>query len=98
VTAILGTQHLARFQLKSVALDLPELQGKPEEVAREKARSAARLVEGPVLVEDTSLCFRALNGLPGCYIKDFLGAVGHDGLNRMLQASLGCEGSAPPGD
>ena len=28
--------------------------------------------------------FHALNGLPGPYIKDFLGHVGHDGLNRML--------------
>ena len=25
-------------------------------------------VEGPVLVEDTCLCFNALNGLPGPYM------------------------------
>ena len=37
-----------------------------------------------MLVEDTSLCFNALGGLPGVYIKWFLEAVGHDGLNRML--------------
>lgn len=36
------------------------------------------------LVEDTCLCFNALNGLPGPYIKWFLDKVGHDGLNRML--------------
>jgi inosine triphosphate pyrophosphatase len=35
-------------------------------------------------VEDTSLCFNALGGLPGVYIKWFLAKLGHDGLNRML--------------
>lgn len=38
----------------------------------------------PTLVEDTSLCFNALGGLPGPYIKWFLEKCGHDGMNRML--------------
>jgi inosine/xanthosine triphosphate pyrophosphatase family protein len=42
------------------------------------------LRSGPALVEDTSLCFNALGGLPGVYIKWFLQKLGHDGLNRML--------------
>lgn len=36
------------------------------------------------LIEDTCLCFNALNGLPGPYIKWFLEKIGHDGLNNML--------------
>ena len=36
------------------------------------------------MVEDTSLCFNAYQGLPGPYIKWFLQKLGHDGLNRML--------------
>ena len=36
------------------------------------------------MVEDTCLCFVALKGLPGPYIKWFLEKLGHDGLNRML--------------
>lgn len=36
------------------------------------------------MVEDTSLCFNAMGGLPGPYIKWFLQRLGHDGLNRML--------------
>jgi inosine triphosphate pyrophosphatase len=36
------------------------------------------------MVEDTSLCFNALGGLPGVYIKWFLEKLGHDGLNRLL--------------
>lgn len=37
-----------------------------------------------VMVEDTSLCFNAMHGLPGPYIKWFLEKLGHDGLNKML--------------
>ncbi|KNC81072.1 Ham1 family protein, partial [Sphaeroforma arctica JP610] len=43
-------------------------------------------VGGPVLVEDTSLCFNALGGLPGPYIKWFLDKTGHTGLNNLLMA------------
>ncbi|EKX32894.1 hypothetical protein GUITHDRAFT_120918 [Guillardia theta CCMP2712] len=67
-------------------IDLPELQGAPEDVSREKCRLAAKQVKGPVLVEDTSLCFNALNGLPGVYIKWFLEGIGHEGLNNLLAA------------
>jgi inosine triphosphate pyrophosphatase len=84
VVAIIGTEHSHRFVIDSVALDLPELQGEPEDVSREKCRMAAQQIEGPVLVEDTSLCFHALGGLPGVYIKWFLAKLGLDGLNRML--------------
>ncbi|KAL9690007.1 hypothetical protein QQ045_010400 [Rhodiola kirilowii] len=71
---------------QSLKLDLPELQGEPEDISREKARLAAKEVNGPVLVEDTCLCFNALKGLPGPYIKWFLQKTGHEGLNNMLMA------------
>ncbi|KAK1290321.1 Inosine triphosphate pyrophosphatase [Acorus calamus] len=61
VRAILGDS----IPLQSLKLDLPELQGEPEEISKDKARMAAKEVNGPVLVEDTCLCFNALNGLPG---------------------------------
>lgn len=41
-------------------------------------------VNGPVIVEDTCLCFNALGGMPGPYIKWFLSALGPDGLPRLL--------------
>lgn len=72
------------FQVEGLKLDLPELQGEPEEISREKCRIAAQQVGGAVMVEDTSLCFNALKGLPGPYIKWFLGKLGHEGLNRLL--------------
>ena len=79
---------------------MPELQGEPESIARDKVLRAAEVVraaarrrrwrvprhgdsaersslhariplpqvQGPVLVEDTCLCFNALKGLPGPYM------------------------------
>ncbi|CAF4242594.1 unnamed protein product, partial [Rotaria magnacalcarata] len=61
----------------------PEYQGEAEDITKEKATFAAQRINGPVLVEDTSLCFNALHGLPGPYIKWFLDKLGHDGLNKM---------------
>ncbi|KAG0296895.1 hypothetical protein BGZ96_008250 [Linnemannia gamsii] len=72
------------FQLESVNIDLPELQGTNQEIALEKCRQASKIVNGPVFVEDTGLGFNALNGLPGPYIKWFLEGVGLEGLNKML--------------
>mmetsp|Transcript_11724 Transcript_11724/g.17763 ORF Transcript_11724/g.17763 Transcript_11724/m.17763 type:complete len:631 (+) Transcript_11724:59-1951(+) len=72
------------YRIVSRKLDLPELQGSPEEVSKEKCRLAAEQIKGPVIVEDTSLCFNALGGLPGVYIKWFLEKTGHEGLNNLL--------------
>uniref|UniRef100_A0ABI8AJJ0 Inosine triphosphatase n=1 Tax=Felis catus TaxID=9685 RepID=A0ABI8AJJ0_FELCA len=41
-------------------------------------------VQGPVLVEDTCLCFNALGGLPGPYIKWFLEKLKPEGLHQLL--------------
>ena len=38
----------------------------------------------PVFVEDTSLCFNALNELPGPYINDFLKKLGNKKLAGLL--------------
>ena len=65
---------------------VPEYQGESEDISKEKAKIAAERIQGPVLVEDTSLCFNALHGLPGPYIKWFLDKLGHDGLNKLLAA------------
>jgi inosine/xanthosine triphosphate pyrophosphatase family protein len=44
-------------------------------------------VQGAVMVEDTSLCFNALGGLPGPYIKWFLEKTGHEGLNNLVHSA-----------
>ncbi|XP_064428963.1 inosine triphosphate pyrophosphatase isoform X6 [Mirounga angustirostris] len=65
-------------------IDLPEYQGEPDEISIQKCREAARQVRGPVLVEDTCLCFNALGGLPGPYIKWFLDKLKPEGLYQLL--------------
>ncbi|KPP68829.1 inosine triphosphate pyrophosphatase-like [Scleropages formosus] len=63
---------------------MPEYQGEPDEISRQKCQEAARQVDGPVIVEDTCLCFRALGGLPGPYIKWFLDKLKPEGLYKLL--------------
>lgn len=47
---------------------VPELQASPEELAKLKCMEAYAKAGVPVITEDTSLCFNALNGLPGPYM------------------------------
>ena len=84
VIAILAAGQELPFEVEAIKLDLPELQGEPEEIAKEKCRLAAKEAGCAVMVEDTCLCFHAMKGLPGPYIKWFLEKLGHDGLNKML--------------
>lgn len=64
-----------------------------EEVAEKKCRAAEalmiqlhgdRAIGTLVMVEDTSLSFHALNGMPGPYIRWFLSAMGVQDLPRLL--------------
>lgn len=82
VIAILG----ANFPRKLVAqkVDLPELQGEIDDICTKKCKEAAREIEGPVIVEDTCLCFNGLKGLPGPYIKWFLEKLQPEGLHKLL--------------
>ncbi|CAI7621550.1 unnamed protein product [Penicillium glandicola] len=73
-------------QLSNQNIEILEIQGSLEEIARDKCQKAAIAVNGPVLTEDSALEFRALKGLPGPYIKWFYSALGHDGLCKLLAA------------
>ena len=73
------------YELIDQKIDLPELQGDPEEIAVEKCKIAASSVKGSVFIEDTSLCFNALSGLPGAYIKwyvNYIYITSNDGVIR----------------
>ncbi|CAL1544335.1 unnamed protein product [Lymnaea stagnalis] len=74
------------YKVENQDIDLPEYQGEPEDIARAKCELAAQHVKGPVLVEDVSLCFNALGGMPGPYIKWFLMKIGPAGLYKMLES------------
>nr|XP_046917916.1 inosine triphosphate pyrophosphatase-like [Dermatophagoides farinae] len=96
ITFITGNKHKlneiiniigdnSMFQIVHRKIDLPEYQGDLEFIVEEKCKSAIRIVNGPVLVEDTSLNITALKGLPGPYIKWFMDAIGADGLPRIIK-------------
>lgn len=78
--------ELPDVEVKQINLDLPELQGEPEEIVRGKLKLALEQSRGPLIVEDTSLCFNALEGLPGPYIKSFLTKLKPEGLHKMLNS------------
>ncbi|XP_043844334.1 inosine triphosphate pyrophosphatase-like [Dromiciops gliroides] len=82
VVQILGDKFTCHLVPQKI--DLPEYQGEPDEISIQKCREAARQVQWPVLVEDTCLCFNALGGLPGPYIKWFLKKLKSEGLYQLL--------------
>lgn len=65
-------------------IDTPEYQGEAEYVAIEKAKLMYNKIKLPLLTEDSSFCFNALNGLSGPYIKSFQSKIGAIGLYNML--------------
>jgi inosine triphosphate pyrophosphatase len=93
VTFITGNQgkadYLARYlghPVEHVKLDLDELQSMDLKVIVEhKVRQAYDIIKTPVIVEDVSLEFTALNGLPGPFIKFFVDHVPFETICSMLE-------------
>ena len=55
-------------------------------IAKDKALLGSQLANMPCLVEDTSLQFTALGGMPGPYIKWFQDRLKSEGLYKILTA------------
>lgn len=67
--------------IERLDIDLPEIQHSDAHTILEtKLEEAAKRYEGEFMVEDTSLYFDCLNGLPGPLIKWFLKHLGAQGL------------------
>ena len=72
-------------EIEHEKLELDELQSTDLHVIVEhKLKQAFEIVQAPVLVEDVSLVFAALNDLPGPYIKWFVEKSGDVACCRML--------------
>lgn len=67
VKKILGDHGLGKYEdLVNKSIDLPELQAETNrEITIKKCEEAFNIVQGPVIVEDTGLHFKAMNDLPG---------------------------------
>jgi inosine triphosphate pyrophosphatase len=93
ITFITGNQgkadYLAKYLDHPVAhtkLDLDELQSMDLHVIVEhKVRQAYEKIGKPVLVEDVSLEFDALNGLPGPFIRFFVDHVPFETICEMIK-------------
>eukprot|EP00758_Cryptobia_borreli_P004617 Tbor_TRINITY_DN4488_c0_g3::TRINITY_DN4488_c0_g3_i1::g.8100::m.8100/K01519/ITPA; inosine triphosphate pyrophosphatase len=81
-----GKRDGVSTEIKVMKLDLPEIQEIcPKKIAKAKALEAFRIVKEPVLIEDTSLYYKPMNGLPGPLIKWFLQSIGREGIYKMTR-------------
>ena len=82
INKILGTNH------KVSKISIPEIQSLDlDEVITQKAKAAHRIIKKPVLVEDISFEIKALNGLPGTFVKFFLEKLGTEGTVKLIGRS-----------
>ncbi len=77
------------FPVEHVALDMPELQTMDmEAIVTAKAEVAYAILKRPLIVEDASLSFASLNGLPGPFTKFFLQAGGPELLSHLADLHI----------
>ena len=92
VTFITGNQDKADFLAKNLGieidhlkLDLDEIQSFDlKKVVENKAKSAYEIVKSPVIVDDVSVEFKALGGMPGPFIKFMLERMSFEEMCRLF--------------
>lgn len=78
-------QEILGIHIEGIGLDIAETQSlEPKKVAVNKALAYFQKLQQPLFVEDVSLTFNSLNGLPGPYIDGFFTALGNEGLIKIL--------------
>lgn len=95
LTFITGNQHKADYLAKWLnmpvahqKLELDEIQSTDlRQVVEHKVRQAYQQLQKPVLVEDVSLEFHGLNGLPGPFVKWFLEGLGDQKLADLAHST-----------
>lgn len=78
-------ESILGVKVVGTSLEIDEIQSlDPEKVALAKAKAYFSKLKKAVFVEDTSLSFSVLGGLPGPYISDFLKSIGNEGLVKLV--------------
>lgn len=72
--------------IESQKIELPELQGTIEEIAKQKAKIATEKLKYPCIIDDTGLSLIALGGMPGPYIKHFLDSMPLENIPKLLDS------------
>jgi len=92
ITFITGNAKKAEYLEKYLGvpishqkIDLDEIQSLDlKRIVEHKARQAYEILKRPVLVEDVSLEFMALGGLPGPFIKFFIDNMSFETICSIL--------------
>lgn len=92
ITFITGNQDKADYLAKYLGhpithrkIDLDEIQSMDlREIVEHKVRQAFEIIKSPVIVEDVSLEFEALGGLPGPFIRFFVDKVPFETICSMI--------------
>jgi inosine triphosphate pyrophosphatase len=72
--------------VEQLDIDLPEIQNiDAKEIIRAKLLEVLNYKQAEFIVEDTSLYFDCLNGLPGPLIKWFMETIGNEGLFNIVE-------------
>lgn len=77
-----------KFGIKFVQLKInyPEIRDENvENVAKAGAKFVFEKIKKPVIVEDTGLYIKALNGFPGAYSKFVFQKIGNKGILKLLE-------------
>ena len=95
VTFITGNEHKvkeARDIFEKFGIEVnhenpgyPEVQGSIEEVAAYGAKYVAEKLQKPIIVDDTGLFIRALNGFPGTYSSYVQETLTNKGIIKLLK-------------
>lgn len=73
-------------EVEQLEIDLDEVQETDShKIIEHKMKEALKHHSGPFMIEDTSLYFECLNGLPGPLIKWFMQKIGNEGLVSIVE-------------
>ena len=73
------------MDIRSKSIEIAEIQDTDvEKIVKDKAVKAYSSIKRPVIVEDTGLYIKALNGFPGALVKWLVDAVGPGGICKIV--------------
>lgn len=75
-----------KYQLVQTKLELPEIQAaSASAVCLEKAKEAFKILQQPLIIQDSSFHMLALHGFPGAYIKYIQDSIGLEGILKLME-------------
>jgi len=76
------------IEVEHVSLDLVEPQASTlEEIAVSKVKQAFEILKRPVIVDDTGLFIKDLNGFPGVYAAYVQSTLGNNGILKLMEGN-----------